>query len=98
MTNAEKERIIEKTKGSLRTQAQIILFGCGILNDFNFYANTYLKEQKDRPLSKQENSAKLFESLAGIAEAAKKLSAEFDNLSSEKLKELGSMTLANFEG
>jgi hypothetical protein len=94
MTNQK----MEEKKNSLRTQAQVLDFGRSILDDFRFLANTYLKEQQDRPLFQDENGARLLKSLSEIAEAAAKAGPEFDDLRSLKLKEAGSLSLENFEG
>ncbi len=98
MTNTEKERIIEERKYGLRNESRLLDFSCGICRDFSHNAKIFLREQnEERPLRKQESSSNLLKRLDELCEAAKSLSNEFDALSTLKLKEADSLTLANFE-
>lgn len=91
MTTFEKERLVEEKKDSLRVQARQLDYGTRIADDFSFHAKVFLKEQRESSLAKQEDSTKLLKRLSELQEAISKLSSDFNELSTLKLKEADSI-------
>jgi hypothetical protein len=94
-----KERNLEAKKTSLRVESRQLDYLVQITDDFSFHAKVFLKEQKESALAlaKQEPSATLLKRLSELAEAAAKLSSDFNELSTVKLKQADNLSLADFE-